>query len=180
MLEQAVPTVTTLDPTLVAIGIAGAIVTVVGALGGMVVQIINASSASRDRREAALERRILLEKTNAAAKVSDETAAKADTLLQKTVEIHTLTNGTNSELTSALKVANQKIEGLRELMAGFIRSKDEADAARVTTARDVADALATPVPRPSGQTRASDEEPLEVKVVNQPLAVVATEKPPKP
>ena len=168
---------TTLDPTLIAAGIAAAIVAVVGALGGMVIQIINAIASSKDRRDAALERRILLEKTNAAAAVTEATAKKADTIIEKATEIHTLTNGTNSELTSALKVANQKIEGLQQLMTSFIQSRDAADAARVLTARDVADALATPVPR-DGHARAGDEEPVQVEVVNQPLTVKTTE--PKP
>ena len=162
----------TLDPTLIAAGIAAAIVTVVGALGGMIIQILNAISSSKDRRDAALERRILLEQSQASAKVTEATAKKADALIEKTTEIHTLTNGTNSELTAALRVANQKIEGLRELMAGFVKARDDAEAARTLTKRDVADALATSPPRPGGKTRASDDEPLQVEVVNQPLLTV--------
>jgi len=107
---------TALDPTL----LAAAIVTVLASMGGMVVMIINARSASQDRREAAMERRILMEKTNA-------TADKADRLIQSTAEIHTLTNSTNTNLQKALDLMTEKTKGLERLIIEMNKSRVAAD-----------------------------------------------------
>jgi len=161
------------DPTITA----AAIVTVIAALFGNAILLINAWSSAKDRREAALERRILLEKTNAAAKVTDETAKKADTIIQKAVAIHTLANGTNSELTKALAIANEKIEALGQLMASMVAAKDEADAVRVVSQRDIATALAqTPPGQPGGperrRTPPHDAAPIKVDIVSVPKDIL--------
>jgi septal ring factor EnvC (AmiA/AmiB activator) len=124
------------SPTL----IAAAIVTVIAALGGVIVQVINAASASKDRREAARERLSLAEKTNAIIKTGDDTRQKTDTLLNKTTEIHALTNSQLSTVTAALAVANQKIEGLEKLIVSLIEARTVAAKTLAETPRRV-DAL---------------------------------------
>ncbi len=42
---------------------------------------------------------------------------KTDTVIEKAAEIHTLTNSNLSKVTTALEVANEKIEGLQRLVA---------------------------------------------------------------
>lgn len=52
---------------------------------------------------------------------------KSDIILQKATEIHTLTNGNLSVVTSALAVANAKIEGLEKLMSSVVEAKKTAE-----------------------------------------------------
>jgi len=56
-----------------------------------------------------------------------ETAAKADKIIEKTAEIHTLANSNLAKMEADLSIANVKIEGLERLMANMIESKSVAD-----------------------------------------------------
>jgi len=58
------------------------------------------------------------------------TAAKADTIIEKAAEIHTLTNSNLSKVTAALEVANEKIQGLEKLMASMVKAHAAANAAK--------------------------------------------------
>jgi len=119
----------TSNPTaLIYTAIGAAVVTVIGALGGVVVQIINAVSAARDRREASAERRALREQTAIVLKNGQDTGVKADQIIEKAVEIHGLANGHLTKLSTALDVANAKIAGLESLMHALADSKRENDA----------------------------------------------------
>jgi hypothetical protein len=104
------------DPTV----IAAAIVTVLTALGVLVVTIINAKSAADERHDARVSR-IKVEATTV------NTNAKADTIIEKASEIHTLTNSNLSKVTEALEVANEKIEGLQKLVGQMMDAKGVAD-----------------------------------------------------
>lgn len=49
-------------------------------------------------------------------RVADATAQKADKLIEKTTEIHTLANGNLSKMAESLAVAMKEIEGLKALL----------------------------------------------------------------
>lgn len=55
-----------------------------------------------------------------------ENGNKADTIINKAVEIHALADGTLTEFKQALKVANEKIEGLQAVVQEMVNSKREA------------------------------------------------------
>lgn len=130
----------TYDPTLTA----AAVVTVIAAVGGAVVQIINAVSAMRARRDAAAdraaaaaERAAIRAQTATVVKTSEETARKADAIIDKTTEIHGeakeihgLANGQMSRLTTLIDVQTERIAGLEKLIAERAGSKLEIDAAQ--------------------------------------------------
>ena len=104
------------DPTI----IAAAIVTVLAALTGAAVTIINAAAAARDRKDSRYDR----ESTKATI---EATSTKADTIIEKAVEIHTLANSNLAKVTAALEVANEKIVGLQKLITSMIEAKIIAD-----------------------------------------------------
>ena len=104
------------DPTV----LAAAIVTVLTALGVLVVTIINAKSAADERRDAR-ESRIAVEATTKA------TDRKADAIIEKTAEIHTVTNSNLAKVTAALDVAKERIEGLQKLVGQMMDAKGVAD-----------------------------------------------------
>lgn len=120
--EQLAPAGSTMDPTL----FAAAIVTVIAALGGVTVQVINSVSAARDRREAAAERKVLMERTNA-------TASKADTIMVTSAEIKELTNSTNSNLQKALELMTEKYAGSQRALSQAQETKREVAAAQAVT-----------------------------------------------
>lgn len=138
-----------LDPMVVA----GAVVVVIAAIGGLFVQCMNAYSAFKDRREAASERKTTLERATRAASISESTDKKADQLITSTAQIHELTNSTNAALQRALDVANEKIAGLEKLLIQMTDSQTRAEAAKV--AADLQVALLTPAPPPHNR-RAGD------------------------
>jgi hypothetical protein len=146
-----------LDPTLTA----AAVVTVLAAIGGTVVQIINSWSAARDRREAAAERKALLDKTTAAVEASKDNSRKADELIKSTTEIHTLTNSTNSNLQKALELMTEKNAGLEKLMAQMQDEKKTTAAQHALTDVRISAVLAAPsagpVPASAGKTLRSIE-----------------------
>ena len=141
------------DPTV----IAAAIVTVIAALVAGAVSIVNAISAARDRIIAAAERKAMLDKTEAALATSKENGKKNDIIIEKAVEIHTLTNSNLSKVTAALEVANTKIEGLQKMMASMQEAKTIADR--------VAEQAAAKAPDQSLKT---------IPVTNQPSEPVPT------
>lgn len=160
---------TTLDPTL----IAAAIVTVIAAIGGMVVQIINARSAARDRRDtaererlAATERKALFEQAQYAAKIAEENNKKADTLVTSTAKIEELTNSTNSNLQKGLEVMTVKHNALELKIVHMEKEKAETAAVRALTDQQAAQALQSNPPK--------NDEPSEVKIVNEPTEPVPT------
>jgi hypothetical protein len=65
-----------------------------------------------------------LRKTTTAAVVADK---KADILIEKAVEIHTLTNSRMAKVTSDLEVALAKITGLEARLIGMDDAKTIAD-----------------------------------------------------
>jgi 5-bromo-4-chloroindolyl phosphate hydrolysis protein len=52
----------------------------------------------------------------AALKKAEVVEKKSDTIIEKAVEIHTLTNSQLSKVTAALEVANEKIQGLEKML----------------------------------------------------------------
>ena len=100
--------------------IAAAIVLVIASIGGASVQIINAWAASNERKEAKFSREKLEE-------ITRSTDNKANTIIEKAAEIHTLTNSNLSKVTASLDSALAKIEGLEKLIASQSKAKDIAD-----------------------------------------------------
>lgn len=72
---------------------AAATVTVISALVGGVVSIVNAFSAASDRRASLDERRLLLARTDSNLLLAKETAAKTDGIAVTAGKIHELTTG---------------------------------------------------------------------------------------
>lgn len=56
-----------------------------------------------------------------------ETGKKADTIIEKAAEIHTLTNSNLSAVTKSLEVAQARIDGLEKLVAQNLAAKKVAD-----------------------------------------------------
>lgn len=65
-----------------------------------------------------------------ALKKANSTDAKADTLIEKTAEIHTLTNSNLSAVNKTLAIANEKIVGLEKMVSELVKTRD------VTAARE--------------------------------------------
>lgn len=57
----------------------------------------------------------------------DATAKKADTIIEKATEIHTLTNSNLAKVSAALDVALAKIEGQGKLIESLVTAKAVAD-----------------------------------------------------
>jgi hypothetical protein len=152
------------DPALVA----AAVVTVVSAMGAACVTIINAIAAAKDRSDSASERRVLYEKAIISAKTQDDISHKADNIIEKSAEIHTLTNSANSELKSALAVMTEKYNGLVSLISQLNLAKSDALAVKSDTdlaaARLLVPLVAAAVPSITSQA----VEPLKVEVTNIP------------
>lgn len=113
---------------------AAAVVTVIAALGGVAVQIINARSAAADRREAAAvaaaERSVAAEERKLAAEERRALLGKSDVIIDGNTKIHTLTNSTNSNLQKTLEVQAEEVKGLRREMAQMKLEKQETAAAK--------------------------------------------------
>lgn len=107
--------------------IAGAIVMVLGGVGAVIVQVINAMAASHERREARASR-IKLE---ALAEAGD---TKNNEIIKQGVAIHTLTNSSLSKVTADLATANVTIKSLERMIDGLVKAKDIADALATHTA----------------------------------------------
>lgn len=130
-----------LDPTLVA----AAAVTVLSSLGGTIVLIINAMSASKDRREASKERQLLAERAMVSAAVQKSTLEKADTIIESTAKIHELTNSTNSNLQKALELMTAKNAALEAIIAQAALTKRETEVERILSdQRTVVASASTP------------------------------------
>jgi Na+-transporting NADH:ubiquinone oxidoreductase subunit NqrC len=110
------------DPTI----IAAAIVTVVASIVTGVVTVVGAIASASERRAATDARQAIL----AAAVVA---GAKTDQLLDKTTEIHTLTNGSNHALQKALDLMTERNAGLERLMTQLNTEKAETAAQQLRT-----------------------------------------------
>lgn len=76
----------------------------------------------------------------AALNSSKRNADKADTIINKSEQIHALTNSNLSKVTTALEVANTKIEGLQKLVTEMVATKNQAQEVAmkpVTAAQEV-------------------------------------------
>lgn len=100
--------------------IAAAIVTVLGALVTGTVTVINAVAASRDRSDSKVERKVVKD-------IVSSTERKADNIVEKTIEIHSMTNSNLTKVTEALSVALEKISGLEKLILSMVEAKKTAD-----------------------------------------------------
>ncbi|MEP7304222.1 MAG: hypothetical protein ABJA98_01765 [Acidobacteriota bacterium] len=139
--------------------IAAAIVTVIAALVGGLVSVINAVSSAGDRRAGRMERAALLATTK-------NTDQKADTIIEKATEIHTLTNSNLSKVTTALELANERIHGLEKLMAAMLATHNAADIERARLEQP-------PQPTKTDAVHTDFHEPVKVEVVNTPLETTA-------
>lgn len=169
-----------LDPTI----IAAAFVTVIAAVVTGAVTVINAIAAAKERYTAAAERKEMLEKTAQAISASHANGVKADDLLVKTEQIHSLTNSTNSNLQKALEVATERISGMEKVIAEFMFDKREMAriiAIATASAATKRDSRATDANGPGGPGGPvspggpGSQEPVKVEVTNpasSPLPVV--------
>jgi hypothetical protein len=143
---------------------AAATVTVIAAIAGGVVSIINAFAAAQDRRDSREERRQLLEKATLTAKSQEDTSRKADAIIEQGVAIHTLTNDANSKLQSAVALLTEKNTSLQRVIDLTQKSKDEA----LSVKQDTDLAAARLLRPPDSMTRADD--PVKVEITNIPHA----------
>lgn len=88
---------------------------------------------------------------------SNANGIKADDIIKKAEQIHTLTNSNLSKVTAALEVANARIDGLQVLVS------------TLTIAKAIADQVAH-----TAADKAAPSSPTEVLVVNQPEEPVPT------
>lgn len=105
--------------------IAAAIVIVIAAIGSAVVQVINAWSAANDRREARLAREEI-------KRITESSVTKTNTLIEKTAEIHTLTNSNLSKVTAALEVSIAKNKELETFIRSLVKDKETSDALAIS------------------------------------------------
>lgn len=118
-----------------------AIVGVVSAIGAQVLLIIAALFSGW----AALQARAEAKSGRLEAQAANvEGGRKADTLIEKATEIHTLANSSLSKATSALEVANVTIQGLHNLIALSEQAKRETAIAHATILRAAQEAPAVP------------------------------------
>ena len=136
--------------------IAAAVVVVLTSLGGTMVLVINAWSASKDRREAAKERLEQLTLAKAAAAATVIANAKTDTLIEGTAKIHELTNSTNSQLQKALDLMTARHAAALDIVAHLEAEKRETAATRVITDLQRDTALATTA-TPRATTAGADQ-----------------------
>jgi hypothetical protein len=132
---------------------AAATVTVIAAITGGIVSIINAFAASQDRRDSREERKQLLEKATVSARSQEDTSRKADTIIEQGVAIHTLTNDANSKLQNAVALLTEKNVSLQKIIDLTQKSKDEAKDIKNET--DIKAALL--VRPPESMTREGDK-----------------------
>lgn len=101
-----------------------AVTAVVGALAVVVAGSIAAIPPSLVALASLRQSRENAKQAKEAAAASAETAKlaiqKTDSLTEKVVEVHTLTNGNLSKVTSALEVANEKILGMQKQLTYVI------------------------------------------------------------
>lgn len=130
--------------------IAAAMVTVIAAATAAVVTVYNAVAAATDRR-AARESRTALAQTAAS------TDRKADTIISKATEIHSVTNGNLSKLQAQLDLAQDKILALEKLVSTLI-----ATLAATPYARAQPELVVAPVVTPDASVHAHrrDGDPL--------------------
>lgn len=76
----------------------------------------------------------------------EKASVKTDSLIEKTVEIHTLTNSNLSKVTAALDAANVKIEGLQTMVANLLKDKEAASKSNEPTDVIVVNEPTSPVP----------------------------------
>lgn len=60
---------------------------------------------------------------DANTKATEETSKKADTIIEKAIEIRSTTDGHLHQVTADLKVANEQIVGLKNVMAVLAETK---------------------------------------------------------
>jgi len=129
-----------MDATIVALIIGGITAVVAGVPPTIVAwavyrQTVANKNAAAETKQAVVEAKQVIVDTaksaDASSRIAAETSAKASTILEKTVEIHTLTNGNLSKVTTALETANEKIAGLEKLMAALAQQKTEATAEKL-------------------------------------------------
>lgn len=118
-----------------------AIVPTLAAVGAMIVSVVNAIKSSAN-------------------------GVKADDIIKKAEQIHTLTNSNLSKVTAALEVANAKIDGLQTMVSEMTRAKAIADHVAQRAAEKV--------------TSRAHDSPTEVLVVNPPTEPVPTTTTKKP
>lgn len=120
--------------------IAAAMVTVIAATSGAIVTVVNAVAAAKDRR-AGRESRVSLEQTTHAVD------RKADTLITKAEEIHSVTNGNLSKVQTQLEVAVQQLDAAHQTIRALTLKIDVLEA-------QIADPAAV-----HGHTRRTDPQP---------------------
>jgi hypothetical protein len=78
-----------------------------------------------------LSSRAVKQKVEKVAILTDQTAAQTNSMMEKTVEIHTATNGHLAALRDEVSTANEKIAGLKALIANMSEARSDAKLAEV-------------------------------------------------
>lgn len=132
--EQIVSIVSTVAPVFVAM------VTVIGVIFGAYFSYRSVKAAEQARVESARS-----------AVIAEAASKKSDVIIEKAVEIHTLTNSNLSKVTADNEKLRAEIVGMRELITSLVNDKEVKEAIASKLAEKVANPnLAAPVAPPTG------------------------------
>jgi hypothetical protein len=148
---------------------------------GMIVVAFLASLAPTLTALAALRQshRIAVKAEATDVKIADNTmkteaiALKTDTIIEKAVEIHSLTNSNLTKVSAALEVALARIEGLQNMVTELVKAKAVADEVQKR-----GDATRDTMVKAAESVRETVPGPVPVEIVNDPL-IVTDATPPK-
>lgn len=109
------------------------------------------------------------------AAVVVETGKKADTIIEKAVEIHTLTNSNLAKVTAANEKLQAEVAGMRELIATLVKDKESKEGIARKLAEKVAPG-APPAPATAAPPAASPAAPQDqLHLVIKPKTEVVIE-----
>lgn len=144
--------------------IAGAVVMVLGGIGAMIVQVINAWHAAKDRQAAQFSRAQLLDKANVAAGAAQAAAKETGAAHVKLDSIKVTTEKAAENVNGNLSAVRGELNKAMELNKNLL---------------DTIQSLMETVKSQRAQSRATDHQPVvKVDVVGLPPEIVAEAKKP--
>jgi hypothetical protein len=153
---------------------AAASVMILGGIGAMVVQIINAWYAAQERAEAKFSRKEILTKTDDAASAAKEVARKQEIVVQRAAVLDTKVDAIKSSTEKAADNTNGHLTKLQDELSKALQSNKDLHAT-ITTLTDVMNqkrAAVRATDRPAAEALASHPSG-EPPTVVAPVTVVA-------
>lgn len=135
--------------------LAGAIVMVLGGIGAMVVQVINAWYAGKERAVAKIQREVLMQKADRTIQKTEDAAQKAATAAIKTEEAHVKLDSIKQTTEAAAKDVNGNLHEVRDELRKSMEL-NKALQATVQASHETIQSLAEIVKQQRTQVRASD------------------------